>query len=105
MWKKCVGQTICYLSESVTDYVTARLNSKPIYRMRSELTLVSYSLLVNQLAVKSTMVNTNQLGGGEHGHLPLIINESKLQTITGVATATTDKTVFSVLSLNMSSSM
>ena len=32
------------------------------------------------------------MGGGEHGHLPLIINDSKLRTITGVATAITDKT-------------
>ena len=79
------------LRESVTDYVTARLNNKPIDRMHGEPTLVSYYLLVNQLAVKTTAVNTKQWGR-KHGHLPLIINDAKFRTISGVTTATTDKT-------------
>ena len=79
------------LGKSVTDYVTECLNSKPIDRMHGEPTLVSYSLLVNQLAVKATTVKTTQWGG-KHGHLPLIINDAKLRTISGFATATPGKT-------------
>ena len=51
------------IGKSVTDYVTARLNSKPINRMYGKPTLVSESLLVNQLAVKATAVKTKQWGG------------------------------------------
>ena len=48
------------LGESVPNYVTAQLNIKPIDRMHGKPTLVSYSLLINELAVKSTAVNTKQ---------------------------------------------
>ena len=79
------------LGESVADYITARLNSKPINRMHGESTLVLYSLLVDQISVKATAVKTKQWGW-KHGHLPLIINDAKFRTISGVAKATTGKT-------------
>ena len=78
------------LGKSVTDYLMALPNSKPIDRMHGKPSLFSYYLLVNQLAVKATAVETKQWGG-KHGHLPLIINNAKLRTISGVAAATTDK--------------
>ena len=75
----------------ITNYVTACLNSKPINRIHGKTNLVSYSLLINQLALKANSVKTKQYGG-KHGNLPLIINDAKFRIISGVATATTDKT-------------
>ena len=50
------------LGESVPNYVTAQLNIKPIDRMHGKPTLVSYSLIVDQLAGKATAVKTKQWG-------------------------------------------
>ena len=62
--------------EMVTKFVEQKLWNKPVKKLMGEQTIVTYSILEDQVAVAASAVKTSQWGG-EHGHLALIVNEAK----------------------------
>ena len=78
------------LTESVADYVAKKMGSKPVDNIVGEPTIVTYNHLEYQLAIAASAVKTTQWGG-KHGHLALVVRDSKYKTITGKQTLNTDK--------------
>ena len=78
--------------EMVTDFVGQKLRNKPVNKILSERTIVTYGILEDQVSVAVSAVKTSQWGG-KHGHLALIINEKKYRLITATKARIVDRQV------------
>ena len=78
------------LTKSVADCVAKKMSSKLIDNIVGEPTIATYNHLEYQLAIAASAVKTTQWGG-KHGHLALVVRDSKYKTITGKQTLNTDK--------------
>ena len=74
--------------EMVTEFVEPKLRNNPVNKFIGKPTIVTYSILEDQVAVAASAVKTSQLGG-KYGHLALIVNEAKYRLIKTMATTTT----------------
>ena len=78
--------------EMVSEFVEQKLRNKPVNKLMGKPTIVTYSILEDQVAVAASNVKTSQWGG-KHGHLAPIVNEAKYCLITTMATSIVDRKV------------
>ena len=76
----------------VTEFVEKKLGNKPVDKLTSEPTIVTYGILEYQVAVAASAVKTSRWGG-KHGHMTLIVFKAKYRLITTMATSIVDRQV------------